>query len=94
LAIHAGFFFILSSAFLHISEAAFLYISEAAFLHISEAAFIPYSYLGNHLFSRCRKPHFLNAHVQVQAQAGNSLTSEPEAAFIRISEAAFLRITV
>jgi hypothetical protein len=40
------------------SEAAFVHISEAAFLHIykPEAALLP-----------SRKPHRLNAHVQVQA---------------------------
>jgi hypothetical protein len=41
----------------------------------SEAAFILYSYLGSRLSSRCRKPHFVNAHG-LQAR-GNAIGVQP-----------------
>jgi hypothetical protein len=37
-------------------------------------------------FPRCRKPHFVNAHVQVQAQVGNRLAVVSVAALLLISE--------
>jgi hypothetical protein len=77
------------TALRYISEAAFLRISETTFLPISETAlpkcpcpgpsaspkplFLQLGGRALPLVFASRKPHFLNAHVQVQAQVGNRI---------------------